>query len=278
MISNRPLEENTWRRRWYDIIFGADTPKGRLFDVILLVAIILSLLSIMLETVGPISEGRENLFRNIELFFTAIFSIEYIVRLMVVRVKRRYIFSFYGLVDLISILPTFLAFLFVGPQYFAALRALRLLRVFRVLKMVRFLGEARVLTTALRDSRVKISVFLIFVFCVVIIMGTVMYIIEGGENGFTSIPRSIYWAIVTLTTVGYGDISPQTVLGQALASLLMVVGYGIIAVPTGIVTAQMTKAQQKETENNKTENTCVHCGTDYLPVDSNYCKHCGSEL
>ena len=277
MTNNKPRDPDSWRARWYEIIFDSHTPKGRLFDVILLIAIVASLITIMLESVPILLNEYRPFFRNAEWFFTIIFTLEYIVRLIIVRNKARYALSFYGIIDLISIIPTYLAMFIVGAQYFLVVRSFRLLRVFRVLKMVRFLGEAQMLTTALRASRIKITVFLIAVVCIVFIMGTAMYMIEGGENGFTSIPASIYWCIVTLTTVGYGDISPQTPFGKAFASLIMIIGYGIIAVPTGIVTAEMGKAYNRRKEE-EIKRVCKNCGEDEHDMNASFCKSCGHEL
>jgi voltage-gated potassium channel len=274
---NRPDDSSSWRARWHTIIFDSHTPKGRLFDVLLLVAIVASLITIMLESVPMLLEEHRKLFRNAEWFFTILFTLEYIIRLIVVKRPMKYALSFYGIIDLISIIPTYLAIFIVGAQYFLVVRSFRLLRVFRVLKMVRFLGEARMLTDALRASRIKITVFLIAVVCIVFIMGTAMYIIEGGENGFTSIPSSIYWCIVTLTTVGYGDISPQTPWGKAFASIIMIIGYGIIAVPTGIVTAEMGKAYNMN-KGKRSNLSCSECGEHDHDSEALYCKSCGHEL
>ena len=241
--------------------------------MLLLIAILGSLLSIMLESVNSFSSKYPLFFEYSELFFTIVFTAEYIMRLLIVESKRKYIFSFYGLIDLFSILPTYLGFFLVGAQYFMVIRSFRLIRVFRVLKMVRFLGEARVLSSALRSSRIKITVFMVVVMCVVFIMGTMMYVVEGADNGFKSIPISIYWAIVTLTTVGYGDISPQTPVGQIIASIIMIIGYAIIAVPTGIVTSEITKANL---EGNKRK--CGNCGTEGHSPEASYCNNCGEKL
>lgn len=275
--SNKPQNANSWRARWYTIIFDSHTPNGRLFDVVLLVAIVASLITIMLESVPVLLQEHRDFFRKAEWFFTIVFTLEYVVRLIVVRNKWKYVFSFYGIIDLISIIPTYLAIFIVGAQYFMVVRSFRLLRVFRVLKMVRFLGEARMLTEALKASRIKITVFLVTVICVVFIMGTAMYIIEGGQNGFTSIPTSIYWCIVTLTTVGYGDISPQSAWGKAFASLIMIIGYGIIAVPTGIVTAEMGKAYNRKSDHDP-DTVCPDCGETGHEIRASFCKHCGHAL
>ena len=271
-MSNRP-DKAGWRQHWHDIIFEADTRAGRNFDVILLVVILASLASLMLESVASIYKTYASLFKTLEWIFTAIFSIEYIVRLMVVRSKSRYALSFYGIIDLLSILPAFIALVIRGAHYIMIIRSLRLIRVFRVLKMVRFLSEANLLSSALRASRAKIIVFLMAVVCATFILGTAMYLIEGPEHGFKSIPSSIYWCIVTLTTVGYGDISPQTTFGQIFASIIMILGYGIIAVPTGIVTSEMTKARAKQDENE-----CPKCHLKAHDTDAAYCKNCGTQL
>lgn len=275
MTRNRPKKEG-WRARWYDVIFESDTPRGKAFDVVLLVFIIASLLAIMLESVPAFLDRHRQLFRLAEWFFTGVFTIEYLVRLAIVRKKRKYFFSFYGIIDLLSILPTYLALVLVGAQYFMVLRAFRLIRVFRVLKMVRFLGEAEVLGSALRASRIKITVFLVAVMCVVFVMGTVMYVVEGPANGFKSIPVSIYWCIVTLTTVGYGDIAPQTTAGQIIASVIMILGYGIIAVPTGIVTSEMSKAKNKSDRGKPFE--CPECGEIGHAYNAQFCRTCGHQF
>lgn len=275
MTRNRPKKES-WRTEWYDIIFESDTPRGKLFDVILLFFILGSLLAIMVESVPSILDKHRLFFRYAEWTFTGVFTIEYLVRLIIVQKKRKYILSFYGIIDLLSILPTYLALILVGAQYFMVLRAFRLIRVFRVLKMVRFLGEAQVLGSALRASRIKITVFLVAVMCVVFVMGTVMFIVEGPENGFTSIPTSIYWCIVTLTTVGYGDIAPHTVGGQIIASAIMIMGYGIIAVPTGIVTNEIGKAHVKNRASKPF--MCPNCDDVDHHLDAKFCKSCGQEF
>lgn len=267
--------EKTWKQNWYRIIFESDTPAGRRFDIILLFAILGSLLVIMLETVPKLSERYSSIFMVLEWFFTILFSIEYIIRLRIVKRPWSYVSSFYGVIDLISVLPSYLAIVLGGAQYFMIIRSLRLLRVFRVLKMVRFIGEANVLGSALRASRHKIAVFLIAVVCINFIMGTVMYMVEGPEYGFTSIPISIYWCIVTLTTVGYGDISPATPLGQFIASVIMIMGYGVIAVPTGIVTSEINRSQNKEPSEKR---TCSVCEKGGMAADAQYCQHCGEAL
>lgn len=264
-----------WRHRLYEIIFEADTPQGRAFDMILLGSIILSVIVVMLDSVADIKENYGPWLLRIEWFFTLLFTLEYLARLVVVLNKRKYIFSFFGIIDLLSILPAYLSILFVGVQSLLVIRTIRLLRIFRILKLVNFLGASTTLTNALKASRHKIAVFLVTIATSVVISGTVMYLVEGQTNGFTSIPRSIYWAIVTMTTVGYGDIAPQTVLGQTIASFIMIMGYGIIAVPTGIVSAEMV--QQKSREKLTTQ-CCPNCLKEGHDVDALHCKYCGSTL
>lgn len=275
-MTNRP-EIKGWRARWYDVVFEADTPKGKAFDVFLLIAILGSLVVIMLESVPRLNAKYIQLFRVLDWVFTIIFTLEYLLRIIIVKRKRSYVLSFYGIIDLLSILPSYLAFVLVGGQYFMMIRSLRLIRVFRVLKMMRFLGEAKVLGNALRASRAKITVFIITVICIVFVMGTIMYLVEGEEGGFTSIPLSIYWCIVTLTTVGYGDISPVTPLGQFIASVIMIMGYGVIAVPTGIVTAEMSAAQKEENQNKQNTKDCSVCERSNN-LSANYCSNCGHQF
>lgn len=263
-----------WRKRWHEIIFEAETPEGRLFDVWLLVAILLSILIVMLESVSEINMRYGQWLRYGEWFFTLLFTLEYIARLLTVRSPWRYAISPLGIIDLLSILPTYMSLVLTGTQYFMVIRVLRLLRVFRILKLAHYVHEARVLGSALQASREKIIVFLMAVLSLVIILGTITYWVEGPGNGFTSIPRSIYWAIVTLTTVGYGDIAPQTPLGQFISSLVMILGYGILAVPTGIVTSELTHAKVKEVSTR----SCDNCGAEGHDSDAEYCKYCGGKL
>jgi len=259
------------KKKLYVIIFEADTPSGKLFDVILLWAIVLSILAVMLESVPTIEVKYGKAFTILEWVLTIAFSIEYIIRIMAVEKAKKYIFSFYGIIDFLALVPTYLSLIFVGTHYLLVIRALRLLRVFRILKLGRFVGESEHLGSALRASRHKIIIFIGAVMSIVIIMGTIMYMVEGQDNGFTSIPRSVYWAIVTLTTVGYGDIAPHTVLGQALASVLMIMGYAIIAVPTGIVTSELTKRRLKTKK-------CPSCNEDGHEIEARHCKFCGAKL
>lgn len=261
------------RQKLYEIIFEADTPAGKLFDVLLLFVIILSVILVLLESVYSIRSEYKNLLITLEWIITAIFTIEYILRLLVVKKPLKYIFSFYGIIDLLSVIPTYLSIFIAGSQSLIVIRILRLLRVFRILKLTRYSRAGRFIVLALWDSRAKISVFLFFVMIIVIITGTLIYLIEGEANGFKNIPVSIYWAIVTLTTVGYGDISPQTPLGQFLASLLMIMGYAIIAVPTGIITARII---QPETHVNT--QVCPNCMHDKHEDDAVFCKKCGAKI
>lgn len=260
--------------RLYEIIFEADTKTGKIFDVSLLIVILLSILLVVLESVPSIERDYHDLLKISEWVITGIFSIEYILRIWIVQKPKAYMFSFYGIIDLLSVLPTYLALIVAGTHGFMVIRALRLLRIFRILKLNRYIKEGAIIVRALRKSRIKISVFLFAVLTMVIIIGTIMYLIEGGEHGFTSIPRGIYWAVVTLTTVGYGDISPTTSLGQFFASVVMIIGYAIIAVPTGIVTAELTKQSSK---NNSTQ-VCPHCLADDHVEDALYCYQCGKKL
>ena len=264
----------TIRQRLYRVIFEHDTRAGRAFDIVLIVSILLSVLAVMLDSVASIAARFGSELKAIEWFFTILFTIEYILRLYSAARPARYARSFFGIVDILAILPTYASLVFPHGRFLLTIRILRVLRVFRVLKLVNFLGEAGVLGRAMRASRHKIGVFLLTVLSVVVIVGSLMYVIEGSESGFTSIPVGIYWAIVTLTTVGYGDIAPQTALGQFLAALLMITGYGIIAVPTGIVTVELGKAARSA----RPRRTCAVCRRGGHAADAAYCKHCGAEL
>lgn len=266
----------SWRKRLHEIIFEADTPKGKLFDVVLLWAILLSVGVVFLESVPSIKQKYGQLLIYAEYAFTALFTIEYVLRLISVGRPSKYVFSFYGLVDLMSILPTFIEVLLPGVASIRVIRVLRLLRVFRVLKLVGFLKEAKLLQNALWASRRKIFVFMLTVLALVTILGTLVYIVEDESAGFTSIPRSIYWAIVTVTTVGYGDIAPTTVTGQTLASVIMLIGYAIIAVPTGIVTAEIVKGSASD--NLASTQSCPSCSAEGHDYDAKYCNKCGELL
>ena len=270
-------QSKSWREKIHEIIYEADTPAGKLFDVLLLIVILISIVLVMLESVESI-EAEYAAFLNIsEWVITILFSLEYILRIITVKKPKVYIFSFYGIIDLLSTIPKYLSLLFVGTHSLIALRALRLMRVFRILKLTRFIGETANFGKALKRSRAKIAVFLSFVIVLCVILGTVMYLIESEQDsGFSSIPRSVYWAVVTLTTVGYGDIAPITALGQFIASLIMILGYGIIAIPTGIVTSEMTKTEEKLIPHNT--QACLNCNETYHQDDAEYCHKCGYKI
>lgn len=266
------------KEKLHEIIFEADTPAGKLFDVVLLVMIAFSVIVVMLESVNEINERYSYLFWLLEWAFTILFTIEYILRLYSVYRPWKYVTSFFGIIDLLAILPTYLSIIVTGTQYFIVIRALRLLRIFRIFKLGHFLKESNTILRALRDSKAKITVFLTFVTLLVIIIGSVMYLIEGGANsGFSSIPRSIYWAIVTLTTVGYGDITPRTEIGQFLSAVVMMLGYAIIAVPTGIVTAEFMDRKSQAFPMTNTQ-ACRFCGSEGHRDDAIYCRRCGELL
>ncbi|MFH1741346.1 MAG: ion transporter [bacterium] len=263
-----------WRLRTHNIIFEADTPAGRWFDVLLIVWIFISVFVVMLDSVASIKSAYGGLLNGIEWFCTVLFTIEYLLRLLCIGQPIKYATSYYGIVDLLAIVPTYLSLILPGSHYLIVIRILRVLRIFRVLKLAQYLGEANLLMSALRASRRKIVVFLFAVMSLVVIIGAIMYLVEGEENGFTSIPHSVYWAIVTLTTVGYGDISPQTGFGRAVACFVMILGYGIIAVPTGIVTAELTFASGRRLSTQ----VCPQCASEGHDADAVYCKNCGSKL
>lgn len=263
-----------WRRKLHEVIFEADTPAGRAFDITLLACILASIIVVVLESVATIQARYGDTLFALELFFTFLFTVEYIFRLISVRRPLRYVASFYGLVDLLAILPTYLFVLVPGLHYLLVIRVLRLLRIFRVLKLGEYLAEADLLWRAMVASSRKITVFLLTVLSIVIIVGALMYVIEGEARGFTSIPTSIYWAIVTMTTVGYGDIAPQTPAGQILAPAVMLLGYGIIAVPTGIVTVELSRISGRPVSTQ----ACPSCGMEGHDPDAAYCKYCGTQL
>ncbi|MBE0617418.1 MAG: ion transporter [Proteobacteria bacterium] len=264
-----------WRARLHEVIFEADTPEGRAFDLVLLGLIVLSIAAVMLESVAGVRSSYGRALRAAEWTFTSLFTVEYALRLLAVGRPFAYARSFFGVVDLLAVLPSYVSLLVPGAHSLLVIRALRLLRVFRVLKLGRYLGEANVLLTALRSSRAKITVFLGTVLTVVVIVGTLMYLIEGEANGFTSIPRALYWAVVTMTTVGYGDIAPRTVPGQALAALVMILGYSIIAVPTGIVSAEIAQAMGPRRVSTQ---ACPECAAEGHDADARHCKYCGARL
>lgn len=262
------------RKKIHEVIFGTTTKSGRNFDLVLLVLIVISVLMVMIESVPEWGRKNADVYFFAEWIFTIIFSIEYILRVAVAPKPFKYIFSVWGLIDLLSIIPTFLAPFFSGYDSFRAIRALRLLRIFRILKLNRFTSESQALYHSLKASYYKIMVFFFFVLMMMILTGTIMYVIEDKQNGFDSIPASIYWAIVTTTTVGYGDIVPATDFGKILASLMMITGYVIIAVPTGLITVEMSKFKSKS---GTTDNTCPNCTNDN-PFGSIYCNQCGNEM
>jgi voltage-gated potassium channel len=264
-----------WKKRLYDIVFKTDTRAGKLFDVVLVISIILSIIVVMLDSIATIHQEHGKILLTAEWFFTILFTIEYLFRIYISKKKFKYILSFYGIIDLLAILPTYISLFFAGYQYLLVIRILRLLRIFRILKLYRFIGASSYLMESLKASRHKIAVFLSAVMAIVVIMGAAMYLIEGQESGFKSIPESIYWAIITLTTVGYGDITPVTPLGKALASVVMILGYSIIAVPTGIITAELTRKKDKDERDQK---ICNECGCNDHDKDASYCKVCGKEL
>lgn len=263
-----------WRHRLHEIIFEADTRAGRAFDIALLVGIILSVITVALESVPEIRVRYGPQLRVLEWVFTILFTIEYVVRLLCVTHPWKYALSFFGIIDLLAILPTYLSLVVAGSQSLLVIRALRLLRVFRVFKLAHFVGEANLLRTAIRRASRKIIVFQGTVLMLVLILGSVMYLVEGEAHGFDSIPHGVYWAIVTLTTVGYGDITPDTLLGRIVASLVMITGYAIIAVPTGIMTVEMAHAFRRPI----TTQACPHCSLEGHEPDAKFCKHCGESL
>ena len=281
---------SNWKDKLYEVIYEADTPSGKLFDVVLLIAIIASIIFVMLESVKSIDDKYHNVLNVAEWIITILFSLEYIARIVSVKKPFRYIFSFYGVIDLLSTIPKYLSLILAGTHALVALRALRLLRVFRILKLARYLGASNHLASAIKASKAKIAVFLFAVLIAAVIFGTIMYLVEGEENGFSNIPKSVYWCIVTLTTVGFGDIAPQTPLGQLIATVIMVLGYGIIAVPTGIVSAEYTKAsgnkEEQPTRNLGNAETKVHlntqccsnCLSDEHKDGAEFCYKCGCKL
>ena len=264
-----------WRDKLHEVIFEADTPAGKAFDVALLVLIVVSVIAVSLETVAWIRADMAVAFLAVEWALTIVFSVEYVLRLLAVRRAWRYAVSFFGVVDLLAVLPTYISLFVPGAQSLLVIRALRLLRAFRVFKLSHFLGEMDVLMTAVRESRRKVTLFVGAVLTVVVIMGALMYLIEGPEHGFTSIPRAMYWGVVTVTTVGYGDIAPQTVPGQILAAVLMIMGYGVIAVPTGIFSMELLQASQRGAV---TTRACTSCGGEGHASDAVFCKLCGERL
>lgn len=268
--------EISWKSKLHEIIYEADTRAGKLFDVLLLIIILASILLVMLESVPSINERHHDFFNVSEWIITILFSIEYFLRIISIKKPKHYIFSYYGVIDLLSTIPKYLSLIIGGAHALVVLRSLRLLRVFRILKITRYLGASDRLLAALKASKAKITVFVLAVMVLCLILGSIMYIVEAdADSGFISIPRSVYWTIVTLTTVGYGDIAPVTTVGQFIASIIMIMGYGIIAVPTGIVSAEYTAQYNKTHTNTK---TCETCGTEKHNDEAKYCHTCGDKF
>jgi len=265
---------SSFRKKIKEIIFGTNTKAGKLFDEILILAIILSIITVLLESVTEYRQQYGQILNSAEWFFTIIFTMEYFLRMYCIRIPTSYVFSFYGIIDLLAIIPTYISILLPGSQALSVIRILRVLRIFRILKLFQYMGEANHLAKALIASKRKIFIFLFVIMNIVIILGSIMYLIEGPVAGYTSIPKSIYWAIVTLTTVGYGDIHPITPMGQAISAIIMLMGYSIIAVPTGIVTTELTFS--KSNSENKT--LCTVCEKEDLVKGSLFCRHCGSKI
>ena len=273
-MSDKQAHKNL-KRKLHEIIFEADTRPGKIFDVLLILMIIASVQVVMIDSIESVRNSHGDILYGLEWFFTILFTLEYLLRIYSIGKPIRYMVSFFGIIDLLSILPTYLSLLIPGSQFLLVIRVLRLLRVFRVLKLVQYLAAADMLATALKNSMRKVTVFLFTVIILVVVFGSLMYVIEGADNGFTSIPQSIYWAIVTLTTVGYGDISPVTTLGKSLAAIIMILGYGIIAVPTGIVSVELNRTMDRKTVSTQVCPECSHEGHD---PDAKYCKICGSKM
>jgi voltage-gated potassium channel len=273
------IEHETGFRRFqlklHEVIYESETTAGKTFDIALLICIVISIIVVMLDSVSSLNEKYGTYFYTLEWIFTGIFTLEYILRLVSIQQPLKYVFSVLGIIDLLAIIPSYLSFFLVGSHSLLVFRALRLLRVFRIFRLVHFLSEMRFLSVALANSLRKISIFILFVITSVVILGSVIYLVEGRTNGFTSIPQSVYWAIVTITTVGYGDIAPVTPLGKLIASFIMLLGYGIIAVPTGIVTTEMALAVKGRRQGNM---ACPTCGREGHDEDANYCKYCGAKL
>jgi len=276
-LSNKKHHKVGWKQKLHETIYEADTLHGKIFNISLLIVIIASIIFVMLESVAEI-DAKYHTFLNVaEWIITILFTLEYIARIITVKKPSKYIFSFFGIIDLLSTIPKYLSFILAGSHSLVALRALRLLRVFRILKLARYIGESTNLKRALQLSRAKITIFMMFVLILCVILGTIMYLVESGQDsGFTSIPRSVYWAIVTLTTVGYGDIAPATALGQFIASFIMLMGYAIIAVPTGIVTAEMTNIKKHQVDTNT--QSCPYCMATKHVDNAEFCYKCGNLL
>ncbi|MGC9341575.1 MAG: ion transporter [Bacteroidales bacterium] len=268
------MERKKWKHDLWEIIFESNTPSAKLFDIILLIVILFSVVLVVLESVPNINNRYGQTLKILEWSITIIFSVEYIFRIIVTRFPRKYIFSFFGIIDLLSVIPTYLSLILTGAQGLIVIRAIRLLRVFRILKLTRYTNEGAIILQALRASRAKISVFIFGITMIIIVIGTLMYLIEGADSGFTSIPAGIYWAIVTLTTVGYGDITPMTSFGKFVSAIVMILGYAIIAVPTGIVTTELAQTYKKR----QRRIVCEKCGNDDHDKDAEFCKICGHKI
>ncbi len=264
-----------WQMQLHELIYESETTAGKAFDITLLVFILASIITVMLDSVESLHVRYGDTFYALEWFFTIVFTIEYFLRLICIRRPQSYAFSVLGIIDLLAIIPSYLSIIIAGSQSLLVLRALRLLRIFRIFRLVHFLSEMKFLSVAIKNSLRKISIFILFVLSTVVILGSVIYLVEGRQNGFTSIPLSIYWAIVTITTVGYGDIAPVTPLGQMIASFIMLLGYGIIAVPTGIITTEMAIAAKSKTQDNR---ACPSCGREGHDEDARFCKYCSWQL
>lgn len=270
-----PATRRDWRDKIHEIIYESEKPEGKVFDIVLLFCILASIMIVTLDSVDRLHQRYGNVFLALEWTFTIIFTLEYALRLISIRKPFRYVFSAFGIIDLLAIIPSYLSILLPGAQSLLVLRALRLLRVFRIFRMVHFISEMRFLSVAIVNSLRKISIFILFVLTLVVILGSIIYLVEGPEHGFTSIPQSIYWAIVTITTVGYGDVAPATPLGKTIASFIMLLGYGILAVPTGIVTTEMALAARTHKQDNR---ACPTCGKEGHDSDARFCKFCGGPL
>jgi len=264
-----------WQFRLHEIIYESNTPAGKAFDVGLLIAIFTSIAVVMLDSVQHLHIQYGNIFYTLEWVFTGLFTVEYVLRLICIKKPQRYVFSLLGIIDMIAVIPSYLSFFFIGAQSLLVFRALRLLRVFRIFKLGHFLTEINFLTTALKGSVRKISIFLMTVLMLTVILGSIMYLVEKRENGFSNIPESIYWAIVTITTVGYGDISPITPMGKFVASVVMLIGYSIIAVPTGILTHDLAMLASSKKE---LPESCPSCSREGHDLDAQFCKYCGASL
>lgn len=268
-------ELRRWQLRLHEIIYESETTAGKIFDIALLFCILISIIVVMLDSVDTLHAKYGEFYYQLEWIFTIIFTVEYILRLICIRYPLRYVFSILGIVDMLAIIPSYLSLVGIGSRSLLVLRALRLLRIFRIFRLVHFVSEMRFLSVAVKNSLRKISIFILFVLTAVVILGSIIYLVEGQTNGFTSIPQSIYWAIVTITTVGYGDIAPVTPLGKFIASFIMLLGYGIIAVPTGIVTTEMALAVKSRQQGTS---ACPSCGREGHDHDAKFCKYCGGKL